>query len=295
MAHAIWTGAINFGLVSIPVRLVTAVRTNDLSFHQLHGKDKGRIHIERVCDTCHKRVEWSDLVKGYEVEDGKHVIMDDKDFEAAAPELTKSIDITDFVDLSEIDPRYFETPYFLEAEKKGRHAYAVLREALEKSGKVGIARVVLRSREHLAAVKPVGNALTLEMMHFEDELVAPEDLDIPEKDDKVSAGEMKAAMMLIGAMEGSFDPSQYKDTYREAMLKAIQAKARGQKIAVGAKAPRKTDEGLDDIMSALQRSLSSRHASANGSRKQKAAAKEHANGKAAPAKRSPSRRTAGKS
>jgi DNA end-binding protein Ku len=258
MAHAIWSGAINFGLVSIPVRLVTAVRTNDLSFHMLHGKDKGRIHNERVCDHCHKKVEWADLVKGYELDDGKYVIMDDKDFEAARPELTKSIDIEQFVDASEVDPRMYETPYYLEPEKKGQHAYSVLREALEKSGKIGIARIVLRTREHLAALKPYGTALALELMHFEGELIPAEDVDVPTKKDKVSPGEMKAAMMLLNAMAGKFEPKDYKDTYRQTMLKTLQDKAKGKKIVALKKAAPKEEEGLDDIAAALQRSLAAR-------------------------------------
>jgi DNA end-binding protein Ku len=258
MAHAIWSGAINFGLVSIPVRLVSAVRTNDLSFHMLHAKDKGRIHNERVCDVCHKRIEWKDLVKGYEFDDGRYVVMDDKDFEAAAPELTKSIDIEKFVDLDEVDTRFFDTPYYLEPEKKGNHAYAVLREALLKSRKVGIARVVLRTREHLAALKPVGEALTLELMHFYDELVPPEDVDVPAKGAKISSGEMKAALMLVNAMKGKFEPKGFKDTYRTTMLQTIRNKAKGKKITAAPKAAREKDQGLDDIVSALQRSLTTR-------------------------------------
>ena len=225
----------------------------------LHAKDKGRIHNERVCDHCHKKVEWADLVKGYEIEDGKHVVLDEKDFEAAAPELTKSIDIEQFVDLDQVDPRFFDTPYYLEPEKKGSHAYAVLRDALEKTNKVGIARVVLRSREHLAALKPVGNALMIELMHFNDELIPPEDVDVPEKRDKVSAGEMKAALMLVNAMEGNFEPKEFKDTYREIMLQTIRNKSKGKKItAATPKAARAKDQGLDDIVSALQRSLTTR-------------------------------------
>ncbi len=258
MAHAIWSGAINFGLVSIPVRLVSAVRTNDLSFHMLHAKDKGRIHNERVCDVCKKRVEWADLVKGYELDDGKYVVMDDKDFEAARPELTKSIDIEQFVDSSEVDPRMYETPYYLEPEKKGRHAYSVLREALAKSGKVGIARIVLRTREHLAALKPYGNALALELMHFEDELIAERDVDVPEKKEKVSAGEMKAALMLVNAMAGTFDPSDYKDTYRQMMLKTLRDKSKGKKITAVKRAVQAKEQDLDDIAAALQRSLAAR-------------------------------------
>ena len=250
------------------MRLVSAVRANDISFHMLHAKDKGRIHNERVCDVCHKRVEWEDLVKGYELDNGRYVVLDEKDFEAAAPELTKSIDIEQFVDLDDVDPRFFDTPYYLEPEKKGGHAYAVLRDALQKSNKVGIARVVLRSREHLAAVKPVGNALTLELMHFADELVPPEDVDVPAKRDAISAGEMKAALMLVNAMKGSFQPARYKDTYRATILKTMRDKAKGKKIVAAApKAVRAKDQGLDDIVSALQRSLSARSKRRGGTEK----------------------------
>jgi len=256
--------------VSIPVRLVSAVRANDLAFHMLHAKDKGRIHNERVCDVCHKRVEWADLVKGYEYDDGRYVVLDDKDFEAAAPELTKSIDIEQFVDLDEIDPRFFDTPYYLEPEKKGRHAYTVLREALLKSNKAGIARVVLRTREHLAALKPVGNALTLELMHFENELVPPEDVDVPAKREKISAGEMKAALMLVSAMKGSFEPKRFKDNYRAVMLQTIRNKAKGKKLTAAPKATRAKDQGLDDIVSALQRSLAGRGKSRGTALKSKA-------------------------
>ncbi len=224
----------------------------------LHAKDKGRIHNERVCDVCHKRVEWADLVKGYEFDDGRYVVLDEKDFDAAAPELTKSIDIEQFVDLAEVDPRFFDTPYYLEPEKKGGHAYAVLRDVLQKTKKVGIARVVLRSREHLAALKPVGTALTLELMHFADELVPPEDVDVPAKRSATTAGEMKAALMLVNAMKGTFEPKRYKDTYRAAILQTIRNKAKGKKIVAAPKAVRAKDQGLDDIVSALQRSLSTR-------------------------------------
>jgi DNA end-binding protein Ku len=233
----------------------------------LHAKDKGRIHNERVCDVCHKRVEWEDLVKGYEFDDGRYVVLDDKDFEAAAPELTKSIDIEQFVDLDEVDPRYFDTPYYLEPEKKGSHAYAVLREALLKAKKVGIARVVLRTREHLAALKPVGSALTLELMHFENELVPPEDVDVPAQRGKISAGEMKAALMLVNAMKGSFEPKRYKDTYRTVMLQTIRNKAKGKMIAAAAKPAKAKDQGLDDIVSALQRSLTTRGKGRSGAAK----------------------------
>src|SRR6202161_1801838 len=179
MAHAIWSGAINFGLVTIPVKLYTAVRTNDLRFNFLHKKDDGRIFNERHCTVCGEKVEYADLVRGYEYEKGRYVTVSDEDLKAVRPEATQSVQIVEFVELDQINPMYFDTPYSLEPEKKGRHAYALLRESLTESGKVAIATVVIRSREHLAAVKPNGDALVLELMHFADELVQAGSFDFP--------------------------------------------------------------------------------------------------------------------
>jgi DNA end-binding protein Ku len=257
MAHAIWTGTINFGLVTIPVKLFTAVRENELHFNQLHSKDKGRIRYQRVCETCSKEVQWEDIAKGYEYEKGDYVILSDEDLKQANVEATQSIDIAQFVDLNEIDPKFFEKPYYLEPEKKGRHAYALLRDALAKSGKVGIARVVIRSREHLAALKPNGTALLLEIMHFADELVDVEDLNIPDKTEAPIANEMKAAQMLIGSMTSPFKPAEYRDKYREDVLAMIEDRAKGKPAKRAAKkvaAP----SNVVNLMDVLQRSLRER-------------------------------------
>ena len=257
MAHAIWTGTINFGLVTIPVKLFTAVRENELHFNQLHLKDKGRIRYQRVCETCGKEVPWEDIVKGYEYEKGDYVVLTDEDLKQANVEATQSIDIAQFVDLNEIDPKFFEKPYYLEPEKKGRHAYALLRDALAKSGKVGIARVVIRSREHLAALKPNGTALLLEIMHFADELVDVEDLNIPDKTEAPIPNEMKAAQMLIGSMTSPFNPAEYRDKYREDVLEMIEARAKGKPAKKAGKkvaAP----SNVVNLMDVLQRSLSER-------------------------------------
>ena len=169
MAHAIWSGAINFGLVTIPVKLFTAVKTNDLSFNLLHAKDEGRIKYERVCSVDGKPVPWDEIVKGYEFEKGEYVILTDDDFKKVNPEATQSVDIVEFVELEKIDTMYFDKPYYLEPTKQGRHAYALLREALADSKRVAIARVVIRTKEYIAAVKPVEDALVLELMHWSDE------------------------------------------------------------------------------------------------------------------------------
>src|SRR6202011_1829843 len=199
MAHAIWSGSINFGLVSIPVKLFTAVRSgkNDIAFNFLHKKDKGRIKNERVCSVDGKNVPWDEIVRGYEYEKGQYVILTDEDIKKASVEATQSVDIVQFVDAKEINPMLYDTPYYLEPDKKGRHAYALLREALKKSGKVGVAQVVIRTREHLAALRPLGEALVLEIMHYADEIVSPESFDLPAKREKTPPTEVKAAMMLL--------------------------------------------------------------------------------------------------
>jgi DNA end-binding protein Ku len=254
MAHAIWNGTINFGLVTIPVKLFTAVRENELHFNQLHSKDKGRIRYQRVCETCGKEVPWEDIAKGYEYEKGEYVLLSDEDLKQANVEATQSIDIVQFVELTEINPMYFEKPYYLEPEKKGRHAYGLLRDALEKSGKVGIARVVIRSREHLAALKPNGDALILEIMHFADELVDVDDLNIPSRSEAPVPNEMNAAQMLIGSMTSEFKPAEFRDTYRDDVLAMIEDRVKGKpakRAAKKAAAP----SNVVNLMDVLQRSL----------------------------------------
>jgi DNA end-binding protein Ku len=258
MAHALWTGTINFGLVTIPVKLFTAVRENsDLHFHLLHKKDQGRIKNERVCSECGKKVAWDDIERGYEYEKGQFVVVTDDDFKHAAVEATQSVDIVEFVELSEIDPMLFDKPYYLEPEKRGRHAYALLRAALAESGKVGVARVVIRSREHIAAVKPSGNALIMEVMRWADEIVSPSSLELPKPSEKLPAPELKAAHMLIDAMSNKFDVSEFKDTYRAKLLETIEAKAAGTPAPkVRAKAPPKAN--VIDLVEVLQKSLDAR-------------------------------------
>ncbi len=191
MAHPIWRGSISFGLVSIPVKLHSAIRGRELHRNYLHAKDEGRVHYERVCSVDGHKVPWDQIVRGYEVDKDHYVVLRDEDFKKASPEATQSVDIVEFVKIEEIDPILFDVPYYLEPEKSGRHAYALLRDALARAGKVGIARVVLRTREHLAAVKPSGPALVLELMHWADEVVPPSELAFPDERQKLSPAEMK--------------------------------------------------------------------------------------------------------
>jgi DNA end-binding protein Ku len=253
MAHAIWTGSINFGLVTIPVKLQTAIRTNDLRFNFLHKKDEGRINNVRRCSIDGEEVSYDEIVRGYEYEKGKYVILEQADFDRVNPEATQSVDIVQFVELSEINPMYFDKPYYLEPEKRGRHAYALLREALKAANKVGIARVVIRSREHLAALKPNGDALVLELMHFADEIVDQSSLDFPERE-KPHENEMKVAKMLIDTMSEPFDAEAFHDKYREELLAMIEARAAG-KEAPKAKAPVRSHDNVVNLMDVLQKSL----------------------------------------
>jgi DNA end-binding protein Ku len=255
MAHAIWSGAINFGLVTIPVKLFTAVRSDDLRFNFLHKKDKGRIFNERHCSVCDEKVEYADLVRGYEYEKGHYVTVSDEDLKAVRPEATQSVQIVEFVELDQINPMYFDTPYYLEPEKKGRHAYALLRDALIESKKVAIASVVIRSREHLAAVKPNGEALVLELMHFADELVDQGSFDFPALNEKVADAEKKVAKMLIDTMSTEqFDPEQFHDKYKEDVLAMIEARANGEEIeAPEVHKPAATN--VVNLMDVLQRSI----------------------------------------
>ena len=255
MAHAIWSGSISFGLVTIPVKLFTAVRSNDLRFNFLHKKDEGRIYNERHCTVCGEKVEYADLVRGYEFSKGEYVTVTDEDLKRVNVEATQSVEIVEFVDLDQINPMYFDTPYYLEPEKKGRHAYALLRESLRDANKVGIAKVVIRSREHLAALRPNGEALVLELMHYADELVDQADFDFPSLKEDVAPAEMKVAKLLIDTMTAEkFEPERFHDQYREDVLAMIDARAAGHSVPE-APTKKKAESKVVNLMDILQRSL----------------------------------------
>lgn len=272
MAHAIWSGSINFGLVTIPVKLFTAVRTNDLSFNMLHAKDEGRIKYERLCSIENKPVPWDEIVKGYEYEKGEYVILTDDDFKKVNPEATQSVDILEFVELEKINPMYFDKPYYLEPTKQGRHAYALLREALARAGKVAIARVVIRTKETIAAVKPDGEALVLELMHWAEELVEQSDLDFP-GDISLPEPEMKMAKMLIDSMSvDEFEANKFTNRYHDELMAMIEARAAGKELPRPKKAPARAK--VVNLMDVLQQSLQE-------SKKQRAAGGAHAPKRAA--------------
>ncbi len=251
MAHAIWSGAINFGLVTIPVKLFTAVRADDLSFNMLHGKDEGRIKYERTCSVDGLPVPWDEIVKGYEYEKGSYVIISDEDFDKVNPEATQSVDIVEFVDLDTINPIYFDKPYYLEPSKQGKHAYALLREALLIANKVAIARVVIRTKEYIAAVKPMGEALVLELMHWAGEIVSSETLELP-RGETLPEAEMAMAKMLIDTMSvEKFDAEKFTNKYREELLAMIDARAAGKELPKAKKAPARSKVvNLMDVLAA---------------------------------------------
>jgi len=253
MPRSIWSGAISFGLVNVPVKLFSAVSPKDVRFHQLDAKTKSRVRQKRVSAATGEEVPYEEIVKGYELGPDTYVTITPEELEALDPKATKSIDIEDFVDLDQIDPVFYERPYYLVPDKGGAKAYALLREAMRETNKVGIARLVLRTKQYLAAIRPMDDALVLETMLFADEVVPPDELDLPGKEIEVTEREEKMARQLIDSLTTDFDPEKYRDEYRERVLELIEQKAAGQEIVVedtAEEAPK-----VVDLMAALEASL----------------------------------------
>ncbi|HEY7519143.1 MAG TPA: Ku protein [Methylomirabilota bacterium] len=253
----LWKGALTFGLVNIPVGLYSATTRSDLSFRLLHAKDQAPIAYRRVCTEENVEVPWPEIVRGYEYEKGQFVVMTDADFEQADVEATQTIDIRDFVRKDAIPAAYFEQPYYLEPQQTGTKAYALLREALRRSERVGVATVVLRQREHLAAVQPEGEALTLTTMRFAHEIVPPRGLTLP-GDAGLDRREIDLALQLVDTLAGEFEAEKYRDQYREALLGVIDQKLQGR--APATPATRKPPTKVVDLMQALEASLKARPA-----------------------------------
>jgi DNA end-binding protein Ku len=270
-----WSGAISFGLVNVPVKLYSAVSRKTVRFHQLNGKTGHRIAQKRVDSVSGDEVNYEDIVKGYELTKERYVVITPDELETLDPEKSRTIDIEDFVDLADIDPVYYDHPYYLVPDKGATKAYGLLLNAMEESGKVAVARVVLRSKEHLVAIRPApGNVLTMETMLFADEVVAPDELDdLPEaKDLKASERELTMAQQLIDSLSSDFEPGKYRDEYREKVLELIERKASGEEIAVQPEAPE--PKKVPDLMAALEASLAAvkSDSTGNGETKKKAAA-----------------------
>jgi DNA end-binding protein Ku len=260
MPHAIWNGSISFGLITIPVAILPAEDSGSrLAFHQLDRHDLSPVKQKRVNAVTGEEVAWEDIVKGYEVESGQWVVVTDDDFRAANVEATQTIDILGAVCADEIDPVYFSKPYFLQPAKGGRKAYALLRETLHAAGRVALCRVVIRTREHLAALMPQDKMLLLEVLRYPDELRSAADLDLPGTDltkEGITAGELAMATQLIQTIERTFEPTEYRDTYREDLLALIERKAEGGEVAAPPPPPAAESEAeVVDIMALLKKSL----------------------------------------
>lgn len=253
MPRAMWKGSLAFGLVNIPIELYSATRDHRPRFRLLHAKDEAPIKYERVCQTEGKPVNWDDLVKGYEYEKGQFVVLTKDDFKTAALQKTKTIDILDFVDPKEIDERYFETPYYLQPAKGADRSYALLREAIRDSGKIGIAKIILRDSQHLAGVEVIGDALVLTMMRFADELADLSDFRFPAANG-IRPAELKMARQLVETLSATWQPEKYTDEYVENLKRVIQAKLKGRKPKLK---ERETPHGAEvvDLMARLRASL----------------------------------------
>ena len=269
MARSMWKGSLAFGLVNIPIELYSATRDHRPKFRLLHAKDEEPVRYERVCQRDGKAVGWEDLVKGYEYEKGRFVVITKDDFKTAALEKTKTIDILDFVDRQEIDERYFETPYYLQPGKGADRAYVLLREAIKASGKIGIAKIILRDAQHLAAVEAIGDALVLTMMRFADELADLSEFNFPRKAD-LRAGELKMAQQLIGNLVSTWQPDKYTDEYKENLLRVINAKVKGRTPKLVAEDTTPQQAEVVDLMARLRASLEGKKA---GSTKKASASK----------------------
>ena len=288
MARGIWTGALSFGLVNIPVEVHTAVRDTRPHFRLLHAKDRSPINYERVCQKEGSAVGWNDLVKGFEYEKGRFVVLTKEDFAAAAVEKTRRIDILDFVKSEDIDDRFFDKPYYLTPGKGGDVAYGLLREAIRESGRIGIAKFILREVQHLAAVEVVEQALVLSTLRFADELVDAGTLNLPKRT-SVGKKELDMATSLVESLAAEWNPEKYTDDYRENLMRVIKAKMKGKKAdLVAEEQPR--DAKVIDLMERLRQSLD-----ASGGRGRRQAAAGRARTKTARSATPRSRRPAARS
>jgi DNA end-binding protein Ku len=291
MARAIWKGSISFGLVNIPVGLYTAETRDEIHFKMLDKKTMSPIHYKRVSEESGKEVAWEEHVRGYEFEKGKYVVLSDEDLKRAAPEATQTIDISDFVDLDEISPLYFDKPYYLGPDKKGAKSYALLRETLRRTGKVGIAKVVIRTRQYLAAVVARGDVLTLELLRYAHELRDPSELDIPKGKEGVSERELEMAERLVEGMVEAWDPEKYKDDYRRDVMKMIEERVEAGQLESSpepaAKPERPAGGQVVDLMALLKRSVE------EGGATKKSPAPKTAEKKTA-SKKTPAKKTAAK-
>jgi DNA end-binding protein Ku len=285
MARAIWSGSISFGLLNVPVRMYSAVARRNIALREIRASDSARIKHRRVAEDTDEEVPYDEIIKAYELTPGQYVPLTKDEMAALAPEKTRAIDVQDFVDLDEIDPMYFDSPYYLGPADGAEKAYSLLAKAMAASGKVAIARFVLRNKESLAAIRSNGEVLTLTTMRFADEVVPASELDIlPEKAARPAKREQEMAEQLIDSLSTDFDPGAYHDEYREQLLKLIERKAEGKEIVVAdEEAPKATK--APDLMTALEASI----AAAQGKKKPAKKARKRS---APKAKKSPAKKRA---
>lgn len=255
MPRAMWSGAISFGLVNVPVKLFTAARSKDVRFNQLHAPDRSRIQLKRFCAEEQVEVPYDEIIKGYEIGPDEYVMITQEELEQLEPAVSRGIEIEEFIDLADIDPVYFEHSYYLVPDKSGAKAYALLRQAMEESGKVALGRVVLRQKQYLVALRANGRALAMSTLYFPDEVVTPDELEgLPGDDVQASDREVKMAQQLIETLYTEFDPEKYHDEYREQLLELIDEKASGKTVVT---LPAKQPAGakVTDLMAALEASI----------------------------------------
>jgi DNA end-binding protein Ku len=265
MARALWNGSLSFGLVSIPIEIHTAVKDKGPHFRMLRKKDQSRIHFQRVAERDGEVVEWEQIVKGYEYAKGQFVVLSPEDFEKAALKKDRIIDILDFVSAESIDDRFFDKPYYLLPGKGGAKAYALLREAIKESGQIGVAKFVLRTKQRLAAIEAIGDALVLSTMRFRDELARPEDFEFPPAKG-VQKRDLQMAQRLIGEFSSKWDPDKYTDDYRQNVMKVVEAKRARTKPDLKPEAdPQSAD--VVNLMERLRQSLGTKRADTAKARK----------------------------
>jgi DNA end-binding protein Ku len=294
MARAIWKGSITFGLVNIPVGLYSAEMREEVAFHLLDRRNMSRVRYKRVNEKTEREVPWEETVRGYEYQEGKYVVLTDEDLRRASPEKTQTVDILDFVDLEEIDPRYFDKPYYLAPDKRGAKSYALLRETLRRTRKVGISTVVIRSKQYLAAVTVIEDVIVLALLRYAHELRDWDGLDLPSGKQGLSDRELEMAERLVEGMVSEWDPERYKDTYVSDLMALIERRAESGKTEEVEEAPVERPERgkVVDLMSLLKQSVegsgkagASKRAAKKAPAKKKPAAK---GGRKSPAKRASS-------
>lgn len=254
MARPIWTGAISFGLVNVPVKLYAATSPKEVAFHMLHGADGGRIRQKRVCEVDGQEVPYDQIVKGFEIRKGQYVEVSPEELAEFVPEASRAIELESFVDLSEIDPIYYDRTYYLAPDRGAAKAYALLREVMRTSGKVGVAKVVLRTKQYLCAVRPMGEALALSTMLYPDEVRSTDEVGALPPEEAAPKRELELAGKLLESLEGHFVPERYQNEYREKVLALIERKAEGEEV-VRPELPEAAPTQIKDLMKALEASL----------------------------------------